>query len=141
MQRRLEPSGRWVGGHNQANRYVQIESSIPTPEDGFADLFTLFITIHRWARSQTYSSKPGRIAPSNLRPQNRICQILRHTMPYFAENLKASRIVSSPEGIRMARRLIRNQLPPRGLRVRVPCPPLLVSIRTDTQVVAFLGKA
>lgn len=30
----------------------------------------------------------------------------------------------APEGMRMASRLIRNQLPRKGLRVRVPCPPL-----------------
>src|SRR4029079_17293064 len=31
---------------------------------------------------------------------------------------------SPSEGIRMVRSLIRNQMPRKGLRVRVPCPPL-----------------
>ncbi len=42
------------------------------------------------------------------------------------------KIQAISEGNRMVRRLIRNQLPRKGLRVRVPCPPLFFLMVSDT---------
>lgn len=124
------PQGPRREGCWQRTSFVQIPHGGDRAPEGSQQLY---VTWPRWQLAATANqplplrvpSVTGRkIAPPDpVTRFHNFCRVTSFPIDVWTIYISSQ---SRPEGIRMVRRLIRNQLPRKGLRVRVPCPPLFL---------------